>query len=71
MIPKKVIALTLGSLGTAHETLTNELLHCRQFILGPDFIDVLPGWRHINLDGGLNLSIHPELKVEQIAYADK
>jgi hypothetical protein len=69
--PQKIVQLKRNSLSQTIDTLTKELLHCRQFILGPDFVDVMPGWKHIDIDYGLKLSIHPEVEVEQIAYAGK
>jgi len=49
----------------------SNLLHCRQFILGPRFVDVAPGWAHLEIGPGLKLSAHPELEVESIAHAEK
>jgi len=54
-----------------HETKTLDLLYCRQFVLGPHFIDVMPGWHHIDIDPNLKLSVHPEVDVEQIAHANR
>ena len=54
-----------------HKTKMLNLLYCRQFILGPHFVDVAPGWRHIEIDPNLKLSIHPEVDVEQTAHANR
>jgi len=51
--------------GRPYEDVEQELLYCRQFILGPSFVEVMPQWRYIDIDVDLKLSIHPEVDVEQ------
>ena len=51
--------------GRPYEDVEQELLYCRQFILGPSFVEVMPHWRYIDIDTYLKLSIHPEVDVEQ------
>ena len=58
-------------LNPAPKTATEELLHCKQFILGPHFIDVMPGWQYLDIGHDLKLTYHPELDIEQAAHADK
>ena len=43
----------------------DRLLLRRQFILGPRFVKELPGWRKININGSLFLTVHPELETVQ------
>jgi len=57
--------------GRSYEDVEQQLLYCRQFILGPAFIEVSPGWRYIDIDTDLKLSIHPEVEVEQACEGDR
>lgn len=36
-----------------------------QFILGPRFVDSLPGWQRMDVAGGRKLSVHPDLAISQ------
>lgn len=57
--------------GRPYEDVEQELLYCRQFILGPSFVEVMPGWKYIDIDADLKLSIHPEVDVEQVCEAGR
>ena len=39
---------------------------CRQFLLGPEFVDPLEGWQKVKVSESLMLTAHPELTVEQV-----
>jgi len=71
MRPQKIVNIKNESSRSNQETRAKDLLYCKQFILGPGFIEVMPGWRHLDLGHDLKLSIHPDLEVEQIVHADK
>ena len=71
MRPQNIFKLKNDPSRPDQERRAEELLYCKQFILGPGFIDVAPGWRHLDLGYDLKLSVHPELEVEQIANANK
>jgi hypothetical protein len=45
----------------------NELLFCRQFILGSKFVEI-EGWNKIPINEDLFLTIHPDLKTSQSTY---
>lgn len=47
------------------------LLYRRQFILGTRLCRPTAHWRHLQLDGGLVLSFHPDLNVERVAEGDR
>jgi hypothetical protein len=63
--------MTGALFGRSYHEVEQELLYCRQFILGPAFVEVMPGWRYIDKVAGLKLSIHPEVDVVQVASADR
>lgn len=44
---------------------------CHQFILGPKFVDSLPGWQRIDVSDSLKLTLHPEVAVEQKSDGNK
>ena len=46
-----------------NETDKNEFLFCRQFILGPRFVQDLSGWNRVKLAEGFCLTSHPFLNV--------
>ena len=66
-----ITSMTDNTATPADETLDEALLYCRQFILGPGFINVMPGWQYIEIDSRLKLSMHPEVEVERIVCAEK
>ena len=66
-----ITSMTDNTATPADETLDEELLYCRQFILGPGFINIMPGWQYIEIDSRLKLSMHPEVEVERIVCAEK
>lgn len=59
--------MTSKLFGRTYEEVEKELLYCRQFILGPSFVEVAQAWRYIDIDSDLKLSIHPEVDVEQVS----
>lgn len=40
---------------------------CNQFLLGPEFVDTLTGWKNVKVSESLVLTAHPELTVEQVS----
>jgi hypothetical protein len=47
----------------------NRLLLRRQFILGPRFVEELPGWKKIKINSSLFMTIHPELETAQASFS--
>jgi len=47
------------------QSVKNQLLLRRQFILGPHFVEDVPGWKKIKHDDSLFLTVHPELEITQ------
>jgi hypothetical protein len=47
------------------------LRYRRQFVLGPRFVDDLPGWRRLEADARLRLTVHPDLPVEHAARGER
>ena len=48
----------------------NNLLYCNQFVLGPVFVDTLPGWQQKSVGESFCLTAHPDLNIIQ-ARAEK
>jgi len=44
---------------------------CHQFVLGPRFVDALPGWQRVSTDDSFRLTVHPQLAVEQVSDGAK
>jgi len=42
-----------------------------QFLLGPEFVDTLAGWKNVKVSESLMLTAHPELTVEQVSNGCK
>jgi len=42
-----------------------------QFVLGPDFVDALGGWKKTVIDESFKLTTHPELTVTQVSAGSK
>ena len=40
---------------------------CHQFLLGPEFVDTLAGWKNVKVSESLMLTAHPELTVAQVS----
>jgi hypothetical protein len=43
-----------------------KLLFRRQFILGPRFVETLPGWTRVEVRDGLRATVHPDLAVTRV-----
>ena len=44
---------------------------CHQFVLGSAFVDALQGWQRVPVDESFNLTVHPEIAVEQVSDATR
>jgi len=52
-------------------TVQTSRLYRNQFVLGPEFVDGLDGWKRIRINGSLCLMAHPDLNAFRIASDDR
>ena len=52
-------------MSTQQEYPEEKLLFRRQFILGPRFVDWLPGWKRISVRDSIRITAHPDLPLTQ------
>jgi len=49
----------------------DRLLYRNQFVLGPQFIEWLPGWKQYELNGSARLTVHPDLPCCQVSEGSR
>jgi hypothetical protein len=49
----------------------DRLLYRNQFVLGPQFVEWLPGWKRYELNGSARLTVHPDLPCYQVSEGSR